>query len=184
MPETRILINVVHPRLEQSTGNKALAAAAVDVPGVTIRDLYAEYPDGTVDVSVEQELLVAHDVIVFQHPLYWGSSPSLLKEWQDTVLQMGFAFPPGKGDALQGKKWQQVVTVGGPEESYRGGGNRFTLDQLLVPFQSAASFCGMQWQKPFIVYGVVPAGVMGAAGTDEGHLAESCLVYRELLAGL
>lgn len=176
MPETRTLILAVHPRLDRSTGNKALLSAVADLPGVTVNNLYAEYPDGTIDVAREQRLLVDNDVIVFQHPLYWGSSPALLKEWQDTVLEMGFAFPPGKGDALKGKKWQQAVTVGGPESSYQEGGKRYTLDQLLAPFQSAANFCGMIWQEPFVVYGVAP-------GSEAGQLAEAGRAYRELLSG-
>ena len=145
MTATRILINLVHPNFSRSMGNKALLENVSDMSGVTVRDLYAEYPDWAIDVPLEQQLLMEHDVIVFQHPLYWGSCPALLKEWEDKVLEMGFAFPPGKGDALKGKKWLQVATAGGPEEAYQGGGNRFTLDQLLVPFQSAANFCGMNW---------------------------------------
>lgn len=164
MSDPRILILLAHPNLSRSTGNRALLDAVADLPGLTVRDLYAEYPDWIIDVPREQRLLVAHDVIVFQHPLYWGSSPALLREWQDRVLERGFAFPPGKGGALSGKKWQQAVTVGGPRESYDGTGNRFTLEELLRPFQSAAAFCGMVWQKPFAVYGVVPGGARTAPG--------------------
>ena len=184
MATTRILINLVHPDLSRSRGNKALLEAVSDLSGVTIRDLYAEYPDGKIDVRREQRLLVEHEVVVFQHPLYWGSSPALLKEWEDRVLEMGFAFPPGQGDALKGKKWLQAVTTGGPEDSYRGGGRGFTLEELLRPFQSAANFCGMVWQKPFIVYGVLPAGVMGPDGVSEKHLTAAGRAYRELLEGL
>ena len=184
MSATRILINLVHPNLKQSTGNRTLLDAVSDLPGVTIRDLYAECPDWKIDVSREQQLLVDHDVIVFQHPLYWGSSPALLKEWLDNVLEMGFAFPPGKGDELKGKKWLQAVTVGGPEDAYTGDGNRFTLDDLLRPFQSAANFCGMAWQQPFAMYGVVPAGVMGTEGAAEDDLAEAGRAYRKLLESM
>ena len=184
MSETRILINIVHPNLSRSMGNKALLEAVSDLPGVMIRDLYAEYPDLKIDVPREQELLVQYDVIVFQHPLYWGSSPALLKEWEDRVLEMGFAFPPGSGDALKGKKWLQAVTTGSPEKSYKGGDNRFTLDELLRPFQSTANFCGLAWQKPFILYGVMPAGVMGPEGTPQEHLTAGARAYRELLESM
>ena len=183
MSETRILVNTVHPNLSKSVGNQALITGVTDLADVTVRDLYAEYPDWRIDVALEQQLLVEHDVIVFQHPLYWGSSPALLKEWLDRVLERGFAFPPGKGDALKGKKWQQAVTVGGPENSYDGLGGRFTLDELLCPFQSVANFCGMQWQKPFLVYGVVQTGMMDAEGISADRLNAAGSAYRELLEG-
>ena len=60
--------------------------------GVRLHDLYEAYPDFLIDVEAEQALLLEHDVIVFQHPVYWYSSPAILKEWQDLVLEHGFAY--------------------------------------------------------------------------------------------
>ena len=51
----------------------------------------------------EQELLLQHKIIVWQHPFYWYSSPALLKEWIDLVLEHGWAYGR-KGDMLKGKK--------------------------------------------------------------------------------
>jgi len=42
-------------------------------------------------------------MIVFHHPFYWYSSPAILKEWQDLVLEYGFAYGH-EGTALRGKK--------------------------------------------------------------------------------
>ena len=181
MPHPRILINVVHPNLSQSTGNQALMVGVSGMEDVTVRDLYAEYPDWRIDVALEQQLLVEHDVIVFQHPLYWGSSPALLKEWLDRVLEMGFAFPPGKGDALKGKVWQQAVTAGGTEDNYDGLDGRCTLNELLSPFRSAARFCQMKWRDPFFVFGVVPSGVNSADMTTADRLDAAGRRYRDLL---
>ena len=33
--------------------------------------------------------------IVFQHPFYWYSTPAILKEWQDLVLEHGWAYGAG-----------------------------------------------------------------------------------------
>ncbi|MGT2357467.1 NAD(P)H-dependent oxidoreductase [Staphylococcus aureus] len=44
-----------------------------------MHDLYREYPDFIINVKREQELVENHDNIIFQFPLYWYSSPSLLK---------------------------------------------------------------------------------------------------------
>lgn len=176
MSDTRILLQVVHPDLPGSTGNRALVDAVGDLPGLTVNDLYSQYPDWDIDIAREQDLLRAHDVVVFQHPLYWGSSPALLKQWQDTVLQYGFCFPPGKGTALEGKKWLQAITVGGPQTAYDGKGKRFTIEQLLRPFQSTANYCSMDWQKPFAVYGISSSEKM-----KPGALEEAGRLFRDRL---
>ncbi|HEY0271818.1 MAG TPA: NAD(P)H-dependent oxidoreductase, partial [Chitinophaga sp.] len=79
----KILILFAHPVYERSRAQKVLAAAAQQVQGVTFRDLYERYPDFDVDVQKEQQLLLVHDVVILQHPLYWYSMPALLKQWMD-----------------------------------------------------------------------------------------------------
>ncbi|MCU7375699.1 NAD(P)H-dependent oxidoreductase [Paucibacter sp. O1-1] len=69
---------------------------------MTINDLYANYPDFLIDVAREQQLCESHDVIIFQHPFYWYSTPAIVKEWLDLVLEHGWAY--GKtGTALKDK---------------------------------------------------------------------------------
>ena len=124
------------------------------IDGITFRDLYEEYPDLYLNVKAEQELLVAHDVIVFQHPFYWYSSPAILKEWQDLVLEWGFAYGDN-GTALRGKKFLTAITTGGPSEAYRREGfNYFTIRELLAPFEQTARLCGMEYLAPFVVHAV------------------------------
>ena len=80
-----VLVLFAHPALETSRINRRLAEAPQSLEGVTLRDLYEVYPDFDVDVEAEQASLLEHDVVVFQHPLYWYSAPPLLKQWQDLV---------------------------------------------------------------------------------------------------
>ena len=98
----KILVLFAHPRVDRSEVNVVLAQAARRVEGVTVVDLYAEYPTFEIDVEREQQRLLAHRVVVFQHPVYWYSCPALLKEWQDLVLEHGFAYG-AEGRALEGK---------------------------------------------------------------------------------
>ncbi len=151
---SRILVLFAHPALHRSRANAALADAVRSLPGVTFHDLYAAYPHHLVDVPREQALLRAHDVVVWQHPFHWYSAPSLLKEWQDVVLEHGFAY----GDdatALRGKRVLSAITAGGPEEAYQAGGyNRFTVRELLVPFEQTARLCGMEYLEPFVAHSV------------------------------
>ena len=36
-----------------------------------------------------------HDVVIFQFPLFWYSTPPILKQWQDIVLEYGWAYGEG-----------------------------------------------------------------------------------------
>lgn len=101
----------------------------------------------------EQELLVAHEVIVFQHPFFWYSTPAILKEWQDLVLQHDWAYGH-RGTALRGKTLFSVITTGGREDAYCSEGhNRFTMRELLAPIERTARLCGMDFLPPFVAHG-------------------------------
>lgn len=171
MDNAKILWNLFHENIEGSRGNKALAAVATELSAVTFRNLYQLYPDFKLDVEKEQQLLTEHDLVVFQHPFYWYSTPSLMKEWEDKVLTYGFAYPPKEGKALHGKKWLSVITTGGPEWSYRSGGyNNFTISELLRPIQQTAYLCGMDWLPPFMVHGVIPGDYEGITATLDSEI--------------
>lgn len=149
----RILVLFAHPTLERSRVHRQLSAAVRGMEGVTLHDLYEAYPDFHIDVAREQALLAEHDLIVFQHPFYWYSSPAILKEWQDVVLLRGFAYGEN-GTALVGKRMLSVISTGGSAESYRTGGeSHFSVGELLVPFEQTARLCGMEYLPPYVVHG-------------------------------
>jgi len=90
---------------------------------------------------------------VFQHPFYWYSCPAILKEWQDLVLEHGWAYG-ASGTKLRGKITLNAITTGGPDTAYRKGGyNRFTVRELLAPWDQTAHLCGMRFLAPFAVHG-------------------------------
>jgi glutathione-regulated potassium-efflux system ancillary protein KefG len=152
MPARRVLVLFAHPVLERSRVNRGLVEGVADLSGVTVHDLYEVYPTLAIDAAREQALLLEHDVVVFQHPFYWYSTPAILKEWQDLVLEHGWAYGEG-GDRLRGKIALNVLTTGGPETAYRRGGyNRFTVRELLAPFDQTAHLCGMRFLAPFVVH--------------------------------
>lgn len=149
----KVLVLFAHPSLDRSEVNGPMAEAAAGMEGITLVDLYAEYPDFRIDVDREQKRLLGHDVIVFQHPLYWYSTPAILKEWQDLVLEHGFAYGSG-GNKLHGKVFLDALTAGGLEAAYRTEGyNHFTIGQLLQPLEQTANLCGMTWLPPFALFG-------------------------------
>ena len=149
----KILILFAHPALSRSRVNRTLIRGIDTIDGVTFRDLYEIYPEFGIDVDAEQELLNTHDTIIFQHPFYWYSIPSILKEWQDLVLEHGWAYG-SDGNALAGKRFFCVVTTGGAGEAYKiGGYNRFTIRQLLSPIEQTAYLCKMKYLPPFAIHG-------------------------------
>ena len=149
----RILILFAHPALEKSRVNKLLIAGLDRKEGITFHDLYEAYPDLDIDVKHEQELLSAHDIVVFHPPFYWYSTPAILKEWQDLVLEHGWAYGR-EGNALKGKWLMNVITTGGQEKSYcEIGSNRYTVRQLLAPVEQTACLCKMLFLPPFVVHG-------------------------------
>ncbi|QTH65030.1 NAD(P)H-dependent oxidoreductase [Psychrosphaera ytuae] len=148
-----VLLILAHPNLEQSKINRHLIQRASRLDFVTVHDLYDEYPDGVIDIEAEQRRLAQFDNVVFQHPFYWYSCPSLLKEWFDLVLQYNYAYGPN-GDALKGKNWLSVISTGGGQRAYcETGHNRFTMTQLLAPYDQTAHLCQMNYLSPFIIHG-------------------------------
>lgn len=149
----KVLILFAHPAFHKSKVNKFLVDGLINIEGVTFHDLYQEYPDFDIDVKREQELLQQHDVIMFHFPLFWYSTPAILKEWQDLVLEHGWAFG-SKGNELKDKYFICSVTAGGPRKAYRiDDFHSHTINQLLSPLKQTASLCKMKPLPPFVVHG-------------------------------
>ncbi len=150
---SKVLILFAHPALQKSRINKILIKDISKIENVTFHDLYQAYPDFDIDIKREQQLLLDHDIIIFHHPFFWYSTPAILKEWQDLVLEHGWAYG-SKGTALKGKKFLNVMTTGGREEAYsKDGYNRNTIRDLLLPLEQTARLCGMEYYPPFVVHG-------------------------------
>ncbi|MEE2526480.1 NAD(P)H-dependent oxidoreductase [Hyphobacterium sp. HN65] len=165
----RILILAAHPAPRRSVAGKALRRAAAEVEGVTLADLYAEYPRQDINADREQARLEAHDVIIFLHPFFWYSTPAILKEWQDIVLEHGWAYGH-EGNALSGKIFFSALTAGGPETAYTPEGyNHFPVRTLLSPLEQTADLCGMVYLPPLTFFA---AGHAGEDNRIDEHAAE------------
>ncbi|AZS22983.1 MULTISPECIES: NAD(P)H-dependent oxidoreductase [unclassified Caulobacter] len=171
-----VLLVLAHPALERSRANRALAKAAKGHAGVTFKDLYETYPDFVIDIEAEQAALRAHQVVALQFPLYWYSTPALLKEWLDLVWLHGFAYGEG-GEALRGKTLFIACTTGASAKAYHAHGyNRFSMDEFLRPLEQTAHLCGMVWETPFVVH--------GASVKDDAALKAEAERYRARVASL
>lgn len=169
----RVLVLFAHPRFEQSRTNAALLQHLPQDERCTFRDLYELYPDFQIDVRAEQEQLLRHEVILWHHPFYWYSSPPLLKQWIDLVLQFQWAYGPG-GTRLSGKQVMNVITAGGGQDRYQPeGANQYSVREFLRPFEQTARLCHMEYLPPFVVH--------GTHRLDSGRLRLYGLAYHHLL---
>jgi len=107
----KILMILAHPNIKGSIGNKIISELSAQQENIAVRHLNKLYPDFKIDVKAEQEALLKADFIIFQYPLFWYSTPAILKEWIDQVFQYGFAF--GKDCfKLENKKMLISMTIG------------------------------------------------------------------------
>ncbi len=188
VPKNKIVILVFHPVLHKSRVNRVLLNAVEGLEGVSIRYIYDLYPDYQIDIKAEQEVLLNHDIIVWQHPLYWYSSPSLLKEWLDLVLEHGFAY--GKsGRALEGKSILSAITSGGRRDAYGSEkGLKFSIRDLLAPFEQTVNLCRMRYLPPFVTHGTQDQIAMAAEdylriieGLRDGTFSDDDLAKQEYI---
>lgn len=173
----KLIVYYAHPGHKHSHVNRHMARVAQAVDDITYVDLYHDYPRFDINVDIEQQRLLDHDVILFQCPVFWYSTPSVIKEWQDLVLEHGFAFGAG-GDKLSGKHMMLAVTAAGPADAYTDEGYQcFPLRTFLKPLEQTARLCEMRFAAPYVLY-----GSLNAPATDQAdrHIEG----YRQLLEAI
>ena len=149
----KLLVLFAHPALEKSRVHARLLHHIRHLPNLSLHDLYEAYPELDIDVEKEKQLLLSHDIIIWQHPFYWYSAPAIIKQWMDLVLEHNWAYG-SHGDKLVGKRIFNAISSGGRREAYSATGrNRYTVQQLLAPFEQTALLCGMKYLPPFAVHG-------------------------------
>lgn len=172
----KVLILFAHPVLEKSRVHKRLLRHIRSIANVTLHDLYEAYPDMDINIKREQKLLLEHDIFIWQHPFYWYSAPAIIKQWQDLVLEHGWAYG-SEGAALTGKKVFNAISCGGPRHVYATGGrNRFSIRQFLAPFDQTALLCRMTYLPPFVIH--------GTHKLNPEELEMHALQYEQLLVAL
>lgn len=169
----KTLVLVFHPDLVHSRVNHKLAKILENNENVVIRYMYDIYPDGKIDAAKEQSYLLAADRIAWQFPMYWYSSPALLKQWEDDVLTYGWAYGH-EGTKLHGKELLIAVSPGATAENYVHDKNfKYTVTDLLRPFQATNNLIGTRFIKPFIV--------TGASSIDDATLEQKTKEYLQYI---
>ena len=169
----KILVLFAHPNYQKSVLNKSLNQQYSGIAQITFHDLYEEYPNFIIDIEKEQDLLKGHDIIIFQHPMYWYSSPALMKEWMDVVFQHGFAYG-AEGQSLKNKTFVSVITTGADPISYL---NDNSLRNVMQPFEKTVRFCNMDYLPPFVIHG----GLKIKSGQTNSNVAKEMLKTQVML---
>lgn len=158
-----VLIVYAHPNPKSfnhavlETVREGLAEAG---HSVRVKDLYAEGIKANLDASdfesffggktPEDVLRQQADVswaegLVFVYPIWWFSTPGILKGWVDRVFSKGFAYDFGEAGPvglLRHRKALVLNTTGGAEATYEAQGMK---PVLTVPMTAGTlGFCGIR----------------------------------------
>ncbi|WP_411343758.1 NAD(P)H-dependent oxidoreductase [Paenibacillus sp. WLX1005] len=160
----KTLIVVAHPNLHESRINKRwLQELEQYSDRLTIHNLYEQYPDSKLDIAREQTLLEQHDRIILQFPLYWFSSPPLLKQWLDEVFLEDWAYGTDI-ELFHSKTISVAISAGSRESDYQMDRKyRYDIHHILSPFEVTTRYLNAQYREPFVLY---------AAGS---HLSDDAL---------
>ena len=145
----KTLLLFSHTFFKDSKVNKALLESAKTLSNVTIHNLNLTYPSGEINIKSEITLLEQHQKIIFQFPLFWFSTPSLMKEWQDRILSHILHSKNPK--LLQGKQFSIITTAGGDEKSYDGH-HGYSLETLLSPIYHSFAYLGCEILPTYCIY--------------------------------
>jgi len=107
------------------------------------------------EIKAEMDDVLWADMLVFNFPLWWSTTPAILKGWLDKVLAIGFSYHPRdkhyETGILKGKKAFCCVTCGGSEEAYsKSGEHGDILDILHHLNHGTLNYCGISVYPPFL----------------------------------
>ena len=138
----KTLMILAHPEIEKSIGNKIISEQFANKKNTEVRHLNKLYPNFKINVKAEQTALLKADTIIFQFPLFWYSTPAILKEWIDQVFLYGFAVG-ADSYKLKNKKLIVSFTIGSPIKDYP----KEIVQKITFPFRGLAKYCKMEYQS-------------------------------------
>lgn len=136
----KTLIVIGHPNIQDSRTQQFFKEAVQTFEDVTIFDVTAD-----LEIEKAQQLMVDHQRIILQFPLYWYSCPACLKDWLDQILSLS-----GIEETLANKELGLVVSLGVKSSEFQAGGReKFTLSELMRPFEAIANKFNMSYLPIF-----------------------------------
>ena len=110
------------------------------------------------DIQQELDKLLRADLLILNFPIFWFSTPAILKGWIDRVLVSGVCYG-GKRfydqGGLSGKKALVTVTLGGREHMFGEGAIHGPLQDMLRPIlRGTLAYVGFDVLEPFVAWHV------------------------------
>lgn len=106
------------------------------------------------DIQQELDKLLWCDLLVLNFPLFWCSTPAILKGWFDRILVSGAVYG-GKRfynhGGLRGKRALVSVTLGGQAHMFQKDGIHGPLNEMIKHvLQGTLAYTGMDVHAPFV----------------------------------
>lgn len=119
------------------------------------------YNNGTLarDIKIEVERVLAADLLAFTFPVFWYSTPAILKGWIDRVFLSG-PFYGGRRiyaqGGLKGKRAFAAFSLGGRPHMFGSGSIHGELEQGMMRhfLQGTLGYVGLAVHEPFVAYHV------------------------------
>ncbi|MHC8393403.1 NAD(P)H-dependent oxidoreductase [Pseudomonas sp. LB3P93] len=110
------------------------------------------------DIQQELDKLLWADLLILNFPIFWFSTPAILKGWIDRVLVSGICYG-GKRfydqGGLSGKKALVSITLGGREHMFGDGAIHGPLEDMLRPIlRGTLAYVGFDVLEPFVAWHV------------------------------
>lgn len=106
------------------------------------------------DIREELDKLLWCDLLILNFPLFWCSTPAIMKGWIDRVLVSGAVYGGRRfynHGGLRGKRAIVSVTLGGQEHMFLPNGIHGTLDAMLKHLlQGTLGYAGLEVHAPFV----------------------------------
>ena len=106
------------------------------------------------DIQIELDKLMQCDLLVLNFPLFWFSTPAILKGWIDRVLVSGAVYGGTRfydRGGLRGKRAIVSVTLGGQEHMFGNEGIHGPLEGMLRHLlQGTLGYTGLDVLAPFV----------------------------------
>lgn len=108
------------------------------------------------DILEEIEKVRACDLLILNFPIFWFSTPAILKGWIDRVFVSGLFYGGRRiydHGGMGKKRALAVFTLGGREHMFGEGSLHGDLNGILKPLlQGSLGYVGMQVLEPFAAY--------------------------------
>lgn len=110
------------------------------------------------EIQGEIDRLFAADFLILQFPMWWYSTPAILKGWIDRVFAYGVAYDferTWNRGVYHGKRAMLAFTTGAPAAVFEPDGRSGDLERVLWPLHGGVlALCGFDVLQPFTAWAV------------------------------